>query len=103
VDRTGVFTSRAGRVRDCLHAVGYILASAPRAHLFNELLIRDTSFDVHKMLESWQQVAVHGVRFVKKGVDVSQQRGLGKSLWRFTVIEIAQVRRHDFVGVLIRT
>lgn len=58
---------------------------------------------MNKMFQPRQQVPVHGVGAIKKRVDVCQQRGLGKSLWWFTVIEIAQVRRHNFVGVLIRT
>ena len=55
------------------------------------------------MLEPWQQVAVHGFRSVKQGVDVCQQGRLRKPFRRFPEIDIAEAARHHLVRMLIRS
>jgi hypothetical protein len=59
------------------------------------------SFKLYKVLEAWQQVAVHGFRSVKQGMDVSQQGGLRKPFRRFLKIDIAEAARHHLVRMLI--
>jgi hypothetical protein len=55
------------------------------------------------MLESRQQIAMHGLRSIKQGVDVCQKGGLGKAFWGLAEIEITESSRHDFVRMLIRS
>src|SRR5208337_1194066 len=61
------------------------------------------SFNFYKMLEPWQQVAVHGVGSIKQGMDVRQQGGLRKPFGGLPEIEITEAPRHYFVRMLIRS